>query len=59
MAAPVEAVAVAATPAGGLTMRKSWAEWWLGLEALVPFILLLGILAVLLWLAVVVWLHVI
>jgi hypothetical protein len=39
-------------------MRKSWAKWWLGLEALVPFILLLAILSVLLWLAVVLWPHV-
>jgi hypothetical protein len=29
-------------------MRKSWAKGWLRLEALVPFILLLAILAVLL-----------
>jgi hypothetical protein len=36
-------------------MRKSSAKWWLGLEALVPIILLLAILFVLLWLAVVLW----
>jgi hypothetical protein len=36
-------------------MRKRWAKWWLSVEALVPFILLLAILAVLLFFAVVVW----
>jgi hypothetical protein len=59
MAVPVEAVAVAVTPAQvKLTMSKSWAKWWLRREALVPFILLLGILAVLLWLVAVLWSHV-
>jgi hypothetical protein len=38
-------------------MSKSWARWWLRREALVPFILLLGIIAVLLWLVVVLWPH--
>jgi hypothetical protein len=41
---------------GRLTMSKR-AEWWLRREALVPFIVLLGILAVLLWLVVVLWPH--
>jgi hypothetical protein len=39
-------------------MSKSSAKWWLGLEALVPFILLLAILSVLLWLVAVLWSHV-
>jgi hypothetical protein len=58
MAIPVEAAAVVSTPGGGaLTMRKIWVEWWLRLEALVPFIFLLAILCVLLWFAVVLWPH--
>jgi len=36
-------------------MRKTGAKPWLKLEALVPFILVLAILAVLLWLVVVLW----
>ena len=36
-------------------MRKRWDDWWLRVEAFVPFIVLLGILAVLLFLAVVLW----
>ena len=39
-------------------MRKRWAEWWLRVEALLPFIVLLAILAVLLFFAVVVWPHI-
>jgi hypothetical protein len=58
MAASFEAVAVAAFLPVVLTMSKSWAKWWLRREALVPFILLVGILAVLLWLVAVLWSHV-